>query len=73
MENTVKFTVIIPKDDYCETGMVICPCLGLDGKEEERCGFFKAYLSLSRVKGSLKTEKCKACKQMTQMLINESI
>lgn len=62
--NKVKFTVEIPADNYCGE----CPCLGLNGKEEEQCGYFNKPLNHK----GLKVIKCDECKLMTRMLIAES-
>lgn len=62
--NKIKFTVEIPADNYCNE----CPLLGLNGKEEEHCGYFNKPLNC---KGA-KVIKCAECKLMTKMLIAES-
>lgn len=59
----VQFTVEMPSNNFCGD----CPCLGLDGKEEERCGYFNESLSLRN--GVV--EKCGECKTLTRMLKNE--
>lgn len=61
--NKVKFTIEIPADKYCGD----CPCLGLNGNEEEHCGYFNKPLNC---KGQ-NVIKCDECKLMTKMLINE--
>jgi hypothetical protein len=60
----VKFTVEMPSGNYCGD----CPCLGLNGVEEERCGFFNVSLD---IKSNGRVEKCGECKSMTKMLLNE--
>lgn len=60
----VKFTVEMPSGNYCGD----CPCLGLDGKEEERCGFFNKSLNIN----GRNVEKCNECKVITKMLLNEA-
>jgi hypothetical protein len=62
--NKVKFTVEIPADNYCGE----CPCLGLNGNEEELCGYFNKPLNCK----GLKVIKCGECMLMTKMLIAES-
>jgi hypothetical protein len=62
--NKVKFTIEMPADKYCGD----CPCLGLNGKEEEHCGYFNKPLNS---KGQ-HVIKCGECKVMTKMLIAES-
>ena len=64
VKDKVKFTVEIPADNYCGE----CPCLGLNGKEEEHCGYFNKPLNC---KGQ-KVIKCDECKLMTRMLLKES-
>ena len=66
--NKVKFTVEIPADDYCGE----CPCLGLNGKEEEHCGYFNKPLNCKWLDKGLEVIKCDECKLMTRMLIAES-
>jgi hypothetical protein len=54
----------MPSGNYCGD----CPCLGLNGVEEERCGFFNVSLD---IKSNGRVEKCGECKSMTKMLLNE--
>lgn len=61
--NKVKLTIEIPTGNYCDD----CPCLGLNGNEEEQCGYFNKPL---KCKG-IRAVKCDECKLMTRMLIKE--
>ena len=45
------------------------PRLGLNGKEEEHCGYFNKPLNCNK---ELEVIKCDECKLMTRMLIAES-
>ena len=59
----MKITIEIPGGKYCEG----CPCLGLNGKEEEHCGFWNKPLDY---KGS-KALRYELCLDMEKMLKRE--